>query len=195
MIEKIYEYLVLRGKRIKWYHYPLEWLVYRYYWNKVILPELIENDDIFGWFEKNDFQLVQRKWSGSHLKTMNICSDFPVINARNKKEQELYVFKDYWASFSNVLDKYATFDLLNHLIMRVEIEDFEVNTVSSGFPGSHRIPTDEKIRHERVFTVFIEFTRRQYIDRIYKQFFTRLFIILPIVAAIIIFIAYYGYNY
>lgn len=187
MIEKIYEYLTLRGKRIKWYHYPLEWLVYRYYWNKVILPELIENDDIFGWFEKNDFQLVQRKWSGSHLKTMNVCSDFPVINARNKKEQELYVFKDYWASFSNVLDKHATFDLLNHLIMRVEIEDFEV---SSG-----HLSSDEKIRHERVFTVFIEFTRRQYIDRIYKQFFTRLFIILPVLLAIIIFIAYYGYNH
>lgn len=184
MIQKIYEYLTFSCKSIKWYHYPLEWLVYRYYWNKVILPELIENDAIFEWFEKNNFQLVQKTFTGSYLKTMERCSDFPIIMGRAMKEQELYIFKDYWASFSNVLDTNASFDLQNHLKIRVEIDDTPFQSLK-----------EDKILHERIFTVFIEFTRRQYIDKICKPFFTRFFIILSIIMVLIIFIAYYGYKH
>lgn len=115
----------------------LEFLYFRKYWG-LICDEMITNDALWNFLDKNDFG-----YTGKSFVKYGLVEDYEYLQLYKDKLQET-INKEFVLNLSDIIEKNSSFDLENHLILTTEvdysIEDkkpFQYFMVSIYF---HRLP-------------------------------------------------------
>lgn len=126
----------------------LEFIIYKYYW-KIILSELINNDNIIGFLDKNEFALQKGRLIKSDLFDDN---DF----YKDKSDDEVkFGIKGEYIEKLLALFNFVSFDLENYLSIFVTTEYKVTNIRGSYYPN-------------KIYTVFIQFNRYYYLMKTLK---------------------------
>lgn len=92
-------------------------------WRKIVVKSLIENDNIFEFFDKNEF--VYRKWY--HLSKFEKWDMVPPDNtyyAEIKDSEKLRqaIRKEYIDTFVDIIEKNSPFDLQNFISLQCKLD-------------------------------------------------------------------------
>lgn len=135
-MEKLYHFLEDENKSsfwkfiFRWFpfiEYILEKRVFKHYWNKIILPELIENDEIFAWFDRNDFEIYQDKY----FRTIGIIDEYEILRGKTFKQIKQHLISDYTPSLMNVLKNNSNLNIEDYLMLDVIVEKREFKIYDS----------------------------------------------------------------
>lgn len=130
----------------------LEYLVYRYYWKTLILPELITNDDIFSFLDKNEFGFEKGR-----ITKKDLFDDNEFYETLNMDEAKVKLKEEFVGTISDLLSKKTMFDIEEYLTLIVTTE--YVITKNQG-----------ETYQNKVYTVYLQFCRYYYLMQRLRNF-------------------------
>lgn len=93
-----------------------EFLLIRFYWNKIIFPEFITNDNLFNFIDKNDFGIKFGKFFKKDLIEGELESnDNEIIKHRINSE--------FVKELGNLITLSSKIDIENYINIRTEVSD------------------------------------------------------------------------
>lgn len=149
----------------------LEIITFRYYWNKIIIPELITNDKIFDFLDKNEFGFKR----GRIIKK-DLFDDNEFYDSLNLDEAKAKIKSEFVETITNLLSTETNIDIENYLTMIV-LTDLKI-TKNQG-----------EIYRNKVYTVYIQFCRYYFLMKCIK--YTIIWISLLLISILSI---YYGFK-
>lgn len=93
----------------------LEFLYFRKYWG-LICDEMITNDALWNFLDKNDFG-----YTGKSFVKYGLVEDYEYLQLYKDKLQET-INKEFVLNLSDIIEKNSSFDLENHLILTTEVD-------------------------------------------------------------------------
>lgn len=123
------------------YYFLAEYYCKRKIWNKFIFTKMITVDEVFGFLDKQDFEIR----SGKRFVKMDTLEDSR-YDFNNLKESKKLIFQDYSDALLSVLRKNIPFDVENFMNLHVDIDDKIVES-------------DGETYHSLVYYVWIQYWR------------------------------------
>jgi hypothetical protein len=151
-----------------WYYF-IENIVFNHFWKKVILQELLTNDEIVFFFDKNEFSFV-----GDKLIKSDLLSENRYFDRLNLDEAKEIIKGEFIESINNLFNEHIAFDIENYITLFVTTDI--------------KIITDKNdVIKEPIYTVelyFYRYIQLQYIKRLFKKWILKMMILTSIVLAI-----------
>lgn len=122
-------------------HLILEYIAYLYFWKKVIIPELLTNDGIVDFLDKNEFGYKKNKLYKSDLIESNEFFD-----RLSLEESKHVIKKEYVEAFAEIFKDNVVLNIEDYLTMIVTTE---VKTITH----------QGEIIREKIYTVVLQFCR------------------------------------
>jgi len=135
----------------------LEYIVYWWYWKKIIIPELLTSDVIVDFLDKNEFA-----YEKSRIKKIDLIESNEFFDRLNIDEARVVIKKEFVDTISELIKENISTnieDLIN-LLVETEIKFITKN--------------GEKYK-SRIYTVTIQFCRQFWIDDLKKKTYWWLF--------------------
>ena len=126
----------------------LELSIYWLIWKKLIIPELLTNDEIVDFFEKNDFAYL-----GNKIKKIDLITANEFYDRMNLEESRQIIKKEFVDVLSELLNKNCSFDIEEYVTLIVST-DIKV------------IKNNGEIHKARIYSVTIQFCRLLYLQEI-----------------------------
>ena len=148
----------------------LEWLCLKKYWYKIILPEFVTNDEIFSFFDKNEFGLK----NGRFIKKDLIDSNEYLLGRKNE-ECKVIIKKEFIESLSKLISDNCSTNVEDYISLIV-ITDTVVTK------------KDDEIYRNNVYEVTIQFCRYWWFKKAqqYSFFWIVVFTLISIISYLII---------
>ena len=146
----------------------LEYICYRKYWHKIVVPELITNDEIFNFLNRNDFEYRKK-----YFIKKDLIDDNEKISGKSLEEAKQVIKKDFVEALTNLISANCSVNIEDFISLLVET-DLEV------------IKNQEEYFSGRVYSVKIQFYRLWWLQKAKKYTFIWLLIFLNIVAGIFV---------
>ena len=148
----------------------MEYFCFKKYW-KIILSELIENDKIFDFLDKNEFSIKNNR-----LIKKDLVDDNEFLRGRSLEECKHIIRKEYSEAFVDLFSKYCNINIAEIITLFVVVEPFLDETT---------------LKRANVFEVDLYYSRLPFYESAKKSFKTWCLIfsiILIIIFSIIFFI-------
>ena len=131
----------------------LEFMTYRYFWKKIILPELITKDDIFKFLDKNEFGFHRGR-----LIKKDILDDNEFYDSLDLEQAKEAIKKEFVSGLTDLINAHSTFD----------IEEYLVLIVTTELKLTHN---KGEVYRNKLYTVTIQYCRYYYLQKCSKYFF------------------------
>lgn len=105
----------------------LEYICYVKYWKRIIIPELITNDKIFEFLDKNEFEYTKDK-----LIKKDLIDEIESFNGKDLDTIKYEVQKEYTEHLINLISKNCSTNIEEYLSLIVNT-DLEVIAVASEY--------------------------------------------------------------
>ncbi len=128
--------------------YLLEYLVYRYYWKKIVIVEMLTSDEIVGMLEKNDFS-----YDGKIIKKADLLSENEYFDRLNLDEAKELIKKEYVLFFDELFQKNVAINIEDYITLIVTTETKAVKDKGEVF-------------RDKIYTVTLMFCRYYYLQKI-----------------------------
>lgn len=80
----------------------LEYLCYKKFWNKIVVPELIETDEIFEFLNKNEFS-----YNNGKLIKKELINDVEFLHGRSLDECNELVKREFMIGLTKLIEKHC----------------------------------------------------------------------------------------
>lgn len=148
----------------------LEYLCYRKYWHKILIPELITNDNIFDFLDKNEFEYRKNK-----LIKKDLVEDYEKLNGRTESEIKQIIKADYVEALVKLISENCSTNIEDFLNLQVIVET-EIREI------------DGEYFRASLFTVIIQFHRLWWLQKAkkYTLIWTMLVLLIILISTFII---------
>lgn len=153
----------------------LEYLVYRYYWKKIIIPEIFTNDEIVNFLDKNEFS-----FDGFKIWKSDLIENNEFFNRQSMEESKNIIKKEYVEAFVDIFQNNTS----------LNIEDYINLTVDTDLK---MIKYENQFFKSKIYTVTVRFSRSYFLAKAKTKTIWWLFKILGL--AILFYLGYYSINY
>lgn len=92
----------------------LEYICYIKYWKKIIVPEMITNDKIFDFLDKNDFQ-----YTGDSFCTKDLLDDYENLRGLSLEESRQKIRKEFVESLFALISENCSLNIEDLLTLQV----------------------------------------------------------------------------
>jgi len=140
----------------------LEYIVYKYFWEKIIIPEIITNDEIFNFIDNNEFGIKYGRFVKKDLIDTNEYYDSMKID-----EARVLIKEEFVKKLTMLIDKNCLIDIENYITLQVLTK--ELITSKNG-----------NYYNNKLYTVYIQFCRYFYLIRSLKILIYWILILLSI---------------
>lgn len=123
------------------YYFVAEYYCKKKIWNNFIFPKMITTDEVFGFLDKQDFEI-----RGKRFVKMDMIEDSR-YDFKDLNQSKKLIFQDYSDAMLAILRKNIPFDVENFMNLHVDIDDKIVES------------TDGEIYHSLVYYVWIQYWR------------------------------------
>lgn len=134
------------------YYYIIELIIFKYFWEKIIIEEIFTNDEIIDFLDKNEFGFKNNIIYKSDLINSNEFYD-----SINLTEAKNIIEKEYVTEFYNLFHKNIMFNIEEYIIINVETE-------------LSIIRNHNDVYKERIYRIELFFNRYFYLQK-QKQYF------------------------
>lgn len=125
----------------------MELIQYDKLWKNIVLPELVENDEIFTMFEKNDFQYKKGKFF-----KMDLLEENKFFTGRPLEECKVLIKKEFVDTLTKLITENCSLDIQD-LISLIVTTDTLI-TKNSG-----------EVYKNKIYTVSIQYCRLWWIKK------------------------------
>ena len=130
----------------------LEYSVYKYFWKKVIIPEIITRDEIYEFIDKNEFGIKYGRFIKKDLLDTNEYYD-----SMNIDEARILIKEEFVKKLSGLIEKNCQIDIENYITLQVKTK--ETVTTKNG-----------NYFNNKIYIVYIQFCRYFYLIESLKIF-------------------------
>lgn len=134
-----------------WYY--LEKKCFNKFWKNIICHEILTNDDIVDFLDKNDFTYKPDKFY-----KMDLISSNPFFDRSTLQESKVFIQKEYTDVFIELFRKHIQFDIEEYVNLNIdtEVEIFK-NELGENISA-------------KVYTVTLRFCRQHYLQKAKMSF-------------------------
>lgn len=125
----------------------LEYICFLKIWKKHILPELVTNDEIFSFFDKNDFAYQKNKFIKKDL-----VDEQQKLSGHNLEEVKYIVKQDYIEAFTKKISENCSTNIEDFITLIVNAE-MEVRSINNEYYKS------------KIYTVIIQYCRLWWLQK------------------------------
>lgn len=129
----------------------LEYVLYFHFWKKIIIPELLTNDNIVGFLEKNDFEYKTNK-----IWKMDLIASNEFFDRLNIDEAKHVIKKEYVDAIAELLKENLS----------TNVEDYITVIVTTELKF---VKQEGKTYKDKVYTVIIQFCRYYFLKQMIKK--------------------------
>lgn len=95
----------------------IEYICYIKIWKKIVIPELLTNDEIVGFLDRNEFGLKKYMlWKKELIEKDSILDTF------NPEEAEFAIQSEVVNGFTEIIEKHTNVDIENYITLNVKID-------------------------------------------------------------------------
>ena len=153
----------------------LEYLVYRHYWKKIIIPEIFTNDEIVNFLDKNEFS-----FDGFKIWKSDLLENNEFFVRQTLDESKEIIKKEYVEAFVEIFQKNTS----------INIEDYINLTVDTDIKS---IKYEGQFFKSKIYTVVVRFSRSYFLEKAKSKTIWWIFKILGL--SILIYSIYFSINY
>ena len=96
--------------------YFFEYIAYKYFWNKIILEELLTNDNIVNFLDENEFGFKPNK-----IYKMDIIEEDNALASLNVEEAQIAVKKEFTNTIVKIIKDNVTIDIENYINLNIDV--------------------------------------------------------------------------
>jgi hypothetical protein len=132
----------------------LEYLCYRYFWNKIIITELVTKDPIIEYLNKSEFGF---NWLRTKIYKKSILDpSLSFYLTKTNPEIKEYIRAEYVNKLSTLIRTNSNFNIEEYITIVVKVDD-KISNINN------------QIFSNKIFEVDLQFIRLWYINKLIKQ--------------------------
>lgn len=95
----------------------IEYVCYRKIWFKIVIPELLTNDEIVNFLDRNEFGYSKNK-----LWKKDIIENGSMLDTFNPEEAEFNIQSEFVSAFTEIIEKNVSIDIENFITIKTHID-------------------------------------------------------------------------
>jgi hypothetical protein len=127
--------------------YILEYITYKHFWKNIVVTELLSNDEIVDFFDKNEFG-----YNGNKIYKQDLIESNEYFNRLTLEDSKHVIKKEYIDTLSELLKANIPFNIEEFITLIVTTELKIIKSNETNYRG-------------RVYTVIIQFCRLFYLQK------------------------------
>lgn len=132
----------------------LEYIVYYYFWEKVVLGELLTNDVIVDFLDKNEFGFNKNK--KSKISKTDLIESNEFFDRLNLEDSKEIIKKEFVESISNLINKNISINIEDYITLIVKTDNKIIFEKNQRFSA-------------KVYSVDIQFYRYYFLKQLCKK--------------------------
>jgi hypothetical protein len=135
------------------FFYLLEYIAYYYFWKKIVIFELLTNDVIVDFLDKNEFGLINNK---SKISKCDLIESNQYFDRLSLEDSKIIIKKEFVETISELINKNISINIEDYITLIVETEKKVI------FEKNQRFA-------EKVYSVDIQFYRYYFLKILQKK--------------------------
>lgn len=117
-------------------------------WDNLVVKELITNDNVFNWFDNNEFE-----YRNDVFRSQDLIENHPYYDKGTLEESKMLIQKEFVEVMSKIFNENISFDIENYVTLLV---DTELKTVYH--------EESDKYFYSKIYTVVLQFCRQYFYE-------------------------------
>lgn len=95
----------------------IEYFCYIRIWNKIVIPEMLTNDEVVNFLDRNEFGYTKNK-----LIKKDIIESGSMLDTFNPEEAEFNIQNEFVSVLSEIIEKHINIDIENYITIKTNID-------------------------------------------------------------------------